>query len=372
MTASVDTASALTITELSGQGRTVRLAGRALPYRPFDLEGTQRINIEYYGGNPQGSPTVMGGEFQPTKLAGYWKDKYLGQPETNPTTGNAQSPFTVDGTTVDNVRDAARITDSIRAEGQLCLVTWDEQTRQGFLRRFKQSWHNRHDLEWEIDFEWIGDGDELGNAVLQEQGGVSEAQGVIDADYQRLVIAAQPDFPPDPTFISPLDSAVNALATTTTQLQGAVHNLATQANDPLDAVRRTVAVLNSVSSQAQDVIDVAQGQPAQTMIADVSPGSATLGQSLRAAAFARATTRAARQMKRDAIIRASVMAATVQSSLLGTYIARDGDDLRDVSRKFYQTPFEWRRLMTFNELSSAELDAGQLVLVPRIPQGGTT
>ena len=52
--------------------------------------------------------------------------------------------------------------------------------------------------------------------------------------------------------------------------------------------------------------------------------------------------------------------------LLGRYMARGGQDLRDVAAQFYGDSNEWRRLLSFNLLSSSELSSGQLLLIPTI------
>ena len=65
----------------------------------------------------------------------------------------------------------------------------------------------------------------------------------------------------------------------------------------------------------------------------------------------------------------STLGAVLESDLLGVYYARSGETLRDVSRAYYNAPDQWRELMLYNDLTTPELVAGQLVLIPRMSQG---
>ena len=55
-----DLVSFFQVEELTGDKRVLRLSGRALPYRPFELSGTQRHSVEWYPGSPIGTLQVYG------------------------------------------------------------------------------------------------------------------------------------------------------------------------------------------------------------------------------------------------------------------------------------------------------------------------
>ena len=79
--------------------------------------------------------------------------------------------------------------------------------------------------------------------------------------------------------------------------------------------------------------------------------------------------RQARESVRQAIEREKASTWRTADQQIGVYVAVGGDDLRAVSRTFYGTPHEWRRLMTYNGLSSSLCTAGQVLLIPPLVEG---
>ena len=116
------------IRELSGDKREVRLTGRALPYRPFHLVGTQRVDATWLPGSSEATLTVLGAAEEPTQINGKWKQKYLSQ---------AEKPFQLDNEQVATAQSAIELMNSIRLRGQLVEVTWMAETRRGIITRFE-------------------------------------------------------------------------------------------------------------------------------------------------------------------------------------------------------------------------------------------
>lgn len=86
---------------------------------------------------------------------------------------------------------------------------------------------------------------------------------------------------------------------------------------------------------------------------------------LQAQLYVRESISDARRMRDEAEARRRALDAG-PGFTLGTYRAREGDDLRDVSQMYYGTPTQWRSLMLYNELTTTELYAGQYVAIPRL------
>src|SRR5262245_12238919 len=139
-----------TVQELSGDGRTLELTSRALPYRPFTLEGEHRVEVTWYPGNPVGTAQVLGAKETTTSINGWWKDRFLGDVDVS-----APALASVDGTPITSARQLAETVDDIRRKGQLLEVVWNHLARRGFITSFRQTWHTIKDLEWEIEFTWI-------------------------------------------------------------------------------------------------------------------------------------------------------------------------------------------------------------------------
>lgn len=373
----VNTVSSFVIDELTGEGRSVRMVGRALPYRPFNLNGTQRVETTWYPGNPEATATVLGAAEEPTTITGYWKDKYLsslvevGGGNTTGTGGNQTTPLVVSGERIETCRRAAQVLDDIRRQGQLLRVTWDEQVREGHLTKFEQDWHNVHDLEWRMEFTWIGRGENAGSPTFTQELSVSDTADTLTQQNNALQAAAVPVFPISGLTNEDLTTRLADITRSVDQVSSTVTNLAANTLAPFDAARRTIAVTTALIDKTDSLIGALQARPARGFNASTPDiNTLTMGQIIAAEAYVRGIISVARAMMRASVIRRQVLAASVQSELLGTYVAREGDDLRDVSFIFYRTPFEWRRLMTFNELLTAELAAGQFVLVPYIRRGG--
>ena len=353
-----ETGGSFTITETTAPERIITLAGRALPYRPFTLTGNQRVEVSWYPGNPIGSATVLGSGLDDTTINGWWKEIFLGD-----TTGPA--PFQLNNSPLLTTRDAARAIENFRKGGQLLAVRWDTIIRRGFLKNFEQSWHNNRDLEWKITFAWVDEGEAAGPAVTPSTNSISDAFSAFQNIQYRMEEASFPTFPLSDTFGLELLNLLGSIYSTIGTLQGLLTNLARHSTTPRDAARRTVAVAGALAAAAKQLVALLASQPPMAMWSSTTPGMLRFGQTLRAALFATTLNDLARDLMREAVRRQVELAAQIQSELLAQYVMREGEDLRDVSRQFYNTPFEWRRLMTYNGLRGAETYPGQLVLVPR-------
>ena len=74
--------------------------------------------------------------------------------------------------------------------------------------------------------------------------------------------------------------------------------------------------------------------------------------------------RDAKKARNEGTLRAR-MATARPGDIRAQHIAREGEDLRDVSALYYGTPSHWRALMLYNGLPSSDLEVGQDVLIPR-------
>lgn len=371
----VNTVSPFVIKELSGDGRELRLVGRGLPYRPFTLKTVQRMETTWYPGNPEATATLLGAAEDPTTIQGAWKDKFISQEvevtdiSNGTPTPNVTYPITLDGEPVDTVRFAVFVVDDIIRKGQLLEVTWDEQTRHGHLKEFEKSWQNIHDLEWTMTFEWISRGEPTGPSVVTTETSVGDTATTLEEQNRQLQEAAEPSFPVSNDFSSALSDRLDTINTSVNSARNTSSSLARLAVSPFEAARRTVAVCSALISECSALAEFME-ENVFISVNTVRPiDQLTFGERIAAAKYAKGVVSLARVLRRTAIIRRSVIASQIENQLLGIYTARDGDDLRSVSQQYYSTPFEWRRLMLFNQLPSPQLYAGQLILVPKINSG---
>jgi hypothetical protein len=359
-----NTASAFIIQELSGDQRTLRLVERALPYRPFSLTGSQRVETVWYPGSPIATQQVFGAREESTTIRGMWKDRFI-KPRTQGIALSTPSA-TLSGQPIEDVLALAKIVDDMRRKGQQVQVSWDEIARVGTIKQFKQSWQRRQDLEWEIEFEWASQGDAPTPSLVQRDTTSGDISSQTSTQVQRTSSDATTDLPLAPNYFALVNNRVGALLGSSTLLTTLATSQTTSAVGPDDAIRHATGTLGAIAVQAQSLMDATQSAPPATLFFGSAPASVPLGRVLAVVAYNRTLRNDGRDMRDDATTRREQLARQVGADLLATYRARSGQDLRDVSLRFYRTPNEWRRLLTFNGLATSELTAGQLVLVPRL------
>lgn len=411
--------STLFISELTGDRNILQLRGRTLPYRPLTFEGGMRAEFTWYPGNPVATVQMLGADEKTTSINGMWKDKFVrsrndvGLPVLTGSTGVA----TFNGQRIADVRDLVEIVDAFRMRGQLIELSWDQFKRQGIFIRFRQTWQRREDVEWEMEFQWINRG--------EPQTPVAFAPSVPDLDISNQISDAV-------TGLTTIIEAPFALVTTINNeiteiietIEGAVGSLSDIANkaidatlSPLEAVRSTLAAIQTIKAEAQAILDLTETVPARALrqaasiellVNQVAAGSdvavtetqtqteagaittvsvsstgavnalqttsetqtsaiaeITHEESLEAEVYKRDVRAAARNVRSVAAQREQELEAqTVRVPNVIVFSATADSDLRDVATRFYDNPEEWKSLLIYNNFDSSKLEAGQIVLVP--------
>lgn len=375
-----NTVSSFTIEQLGGEERRIRLVGRGLPYRPFSLKTTQRVELTWLPGSPQATATVLGPTEEPTTINGWWKDRFLGE-DVDITVSNifanpgprASAPFTINGLPMNTAREAADVMDAIVREGTIVEVKWDEDVRHGYLIEFEKKWHNIHDLEWDMKFEWISRGEPTVPGVFGQEVSLSDLSstlGALGADLSDF--AFDPGFAVNLKFFDDLTSLVAAVEAGIDSIQNAVATVVDVATTPANALRSAVASCTGIAGRAEEIRDLCESRVSGTVNGLVPINNQTSEQRSQEALYVTGVSSRATAIRREAVLRHATLIKNLNTTLLSTYTARAGDDLRDVSRLFYGTPFQWRQLMVFNGFDDAELEAGELVLVPVQTDEGST
>lgn len=351
----VDTSSAFQITELSGDRRALVLTGRGLPYRPYTLKTKQRIDLTWYPGNPVATATVLGAAEEPTTIQGMWKDKFIGEPGAIVFAGND----------VTNVRDAAGIVDELVRSGRPLEVTWDLTTRHGHLTSFEKSWTTTRDLQWSMTFDWISRGEGISPVVVVIDVALGDAVGTLRQLATDLNDATEAPFSTDPSFQETLRNAMDTIEERVAEMFALAEGLARTGLSPVDAVRRAISVANNLVIQLQELafflkLEVAA---ARNIFAE------RFQDKLNAEIYVRTLLSRTRDLRDVAIAHRAAFARQIQTELLGTHAVREGDDLRDLAQRYYGSPFEWRRIFLYNNLSTPALSRGQVLLIPRASVG---
>jgi len=173
--------STLTIEEIGvGQGRTAKvlvLSGSGLPKAGVEWASETRMVTTWYPGNgEEASQQVLGPAELPTSMSGVWAITMLSRTPAFLTDENGTNPITYPHT-------LREIIDSMWRGGHRLRVTWavtDQKRnkkdnpfpesdfaldnvnakviREGRIKKFSCNFRRMQDIDWTLDFEWLGRG----------------------------------------------------------------------------------------------------------------------------------------------------------------------------------------------------------------------
>jgi len=142
----------VTITEQSGQRRTITLRERALPHRPVTWGGRHRTKLTWYQGNPVATQQVLGPEETSTTFTGTWHDRFI----------RGSILVDDDPAPISTAQRAVRLFTEIRRSGVELNVVWGLEVLRGVLVDFRVDWDRAEDCSWTMEFEWNSrDGDSV-------------------------------------------------------------------------------------------------------------------------------------------------------------------------------------------------------------------
>ena len=356
------------------------LTGRALPYRPVTLEGTQELEVVWYPGFANATAQALGPHEEKTTIKGFWKDRFLQTVDV----GTAPAQFK--GLDVNSAAELIEAADSFRRLGYQVQVTWQNVQRIGFITRLSQSWHTEHDCEWEIEFTWTGRQEQtiksnlppvqnytdyanrLTTALLE-----SGAYQSITAGLNTLNSAVATVNSGTQDFGTAISLALGQIANATQALVNLSQNVATAAQLGAGAVSQATGLLSGLSRSYTIVADALDRNESTIKFgyaqsALYATGENTFASQLVADTQFSQTTNTLRGLAQQTTEWAK-QAQTVDTPAPDwIYVASEGDDLRRVATLYYGDPAAWIRLAEYNGLSSSLLVAGQQVNVPPTQQ----
>lgn len=410
---------ALIISELTGPRNTLELRGRALPYRPLPLEGGMRAEFTWYPGNPVATVQMLGADEKATTINGMWKDRFLRSISDIgvPILVGRTAVATLNGRQVADVRSLVRVVDGFRLRGQLLEFRWDEQIRHGILLRFRSTWQRREDVEWEMEFGWVSRGEPITPIAFSPPIPNIDISNRINDAIEGLRTVATAPF----ALVTTVSGEITNILEVMSSAGAALNDIAGKATQailsPLDVARSTLAAIQTVKAQADAMRDLMESVPAramrqastiETLASRVVAGgtisttettvqtqggeATTVGvsvvgataalkttsrtqtsgiaaitheEAIEAEAYRRSVKEEARSVRNIAAIREQELEAqTTRVPNVTAFAVAEDDDLRDVATRFYGNPEEWKRLLTYNNLSTSKLSAGQILLVP--------
>jgi len=377
------------IRELTGKCREVLLTGWCLPFRPVTDSMKQRMKVEYYPGATEAVAQVFGPNHTDQTVAGVFLTRYMADEDCFLYHEGKSFDITRGGTAPSRVDTAERARDilkSICKAGQEVVVNWgvDPFTSQsrGLVRAANFKIHQAQRIEWEIEFEWVADG-----------------LASLTPDLPKL--------PPDPKslydklndFINKVQEGINDLGDAYNEY--VVQNLR-KLNTTLDRVNNLVQsgiglagkpaqfakdVAVTCQNVKQDIVDtqssmlnvaaqyVAVATEWQALAGGMSfmPWSSTAEKpddSVDAQTKAVTTSLEASRLLNEALWQAHLISnyaiGQITPAVLDIYTAKTGDTLRKVSFVYYQTPNRWQDIADYNGITSDNLDAGDVLIIPAV------
>jgi len=403
--------SGLTIVETAGMQRGVRLQGRAGPFKGVEFGGSMRAEITHYAGNPIASIQVLGAEEAPTTFKGKWKRRYFAANEfiTDPMEAEFIVVDAQGMRTLVQVPDMVAYVDSIRRAGQLLEVNWAEILRVGILKKFTPTFMSRMEVEWEMEFEWISQG-EVHVETRPRTNSLSDVEQLMAKSVGDIVAAVDqqpaperfenstvtvptdpegpvyPDGPSDAAAIAnsiaPVGASVGQAVASFLrdgEVQARVNRLVAQYAGIRDAAasvvdgiggvgtatRTTIAVLFGIRADAVFLREYALRTTTEALFGVTDAALVGVADLLTASAVTRRFGAGVLQTRNDANQVRSDLEREVEPELFAIITAREGQNLRDVSFQYYGTTDGWRFLKQYNRTDSSELTAGQVIFVPR-------
>lgn len=378
------------IEELTGDQRILSLRGRAMPYRPIAFDTKHRISSTAYGGFSQKTQQPLGAETGTTTISGSWKTLYLNGPEKTGVNSRVDSPSTdIDNRELTTASDMCETVDDFIRKGQLVKVSWAHLRRIGRLSKFIQKWHNAHDCEWEIEFDFIGRDESLKTGT-QPAPSVSDTSQQASKAYKDVDDATSFDSVPDldQSFASAVDTHVSALQQGVLALDDTVRSRAIGISTDLDSTRRAIAGCQFVENTASAFIDELTGRVAATAVAfdasavslgvgvtsfTVSPyrdlRGAEPGQVVSAAIAMAQAAAAARRLKNVCGRQRIALAKASEANVIAVVMIKEEEDLRDLALRYYGTADGWTTIRKFNGFPGSQVDPGTVVLIPSSSAG---
>lgn len=381
-TSALDTTSTFTLLEAGGI--TLDLTRRALPYLPLSISGKQRAEFTWYPGSPQATVQMLGPSEDAITISGYWKDRFLAG------SGDAK----VNNQAVATVADLVATVDNMRRQGRQVTLTWAGLRRIGHVTSFTQTWHNTHDVEWEIEFSVLSHEDTkvaAGNTPAVNLAGIANdattqafntRNGIFGtvraatAQGTEVLAGRNAEFgiegPAGLNLLQQVNAALTEFDTQATVFASTIANYAQSATalitSPSNTVRDIIATCSSTITQVANATGTLVDSALTEWYAVVSPNGldgVPFGLQVSGRSYQQQVKNAARSVVSFCAVTRYSLGEQLQGQVQRTFVAPSDLDLRDVSRQFYGTPDQWRFLMIYNNLQTSRLLAGQVIIVPQ-------
>lgn len=347
-------------------GLVVPLAGWSAPLRGGDggeisFGRVQRKKTVWYPGSRVGMQQIIGPKLEPTKINGYWPERYLGT-----------------DVPIDLVETFEAITDS----GSQVRIDWQTRSLVGTIGDFR--WvpgdpvGGLTDITWSLTFDPVSDGadtrtpprvqgqransrDDMVDAAQQAAGVVTSIQDFVsgvDSFVGLASVAFQPEKKELEDLVSQLNQAVTDEAQLAAQMVDDIDLTSQAVSGAATTTARAVVLLGEVSQRVADIF------PARVVVSDDL--ASVLNDAVQRLDLADQATLAMEQQfaSRVAFEREARPAAYVRIPAVA------GSDLREVAIEYYGNADLWIRIAERNGLEDSRIpeDVTEIVVPLSLPE----
>lgn len=333
--------------------RVLRLQGQSLPYRPVSWSGKQRVITKWYGGNPEATQQVLGPIEEPTTdVKGAWRLRKL----ANDPAVLVENEQRFSLNTPELVRDAM---ESIGRSGQEVRVSWGGIIRFGRIATWKFTHHRLEDIDWEVTFDWKSRGQKVNR--------VSDTELIRNLSFLETVFQAFAD-------AANAMERVNNIAEDTadevirrgrlvqagvSRAVALVDRTVKNVKLPLEVINSFVAISSNIRSQVRGIVDEVGNTPAE-----LTATSDNATDMLKSWTAFHTTRQNAEQVARESRRQEDDRLRRVKPQYLDVVVGRQGQSLRDLSRRYYGTSDSWQLIADANGLANSFLEGGEVILIP--------
>lgn len=377
------------IRELTGKCREVVLTGWCLPFRPVADSTKQRMKVEYYPGATEAVAQVFGPHHTDQTIGGVFLTRYMANEDhflyhegSNFNTAKGGSA----PSRVDNAERAKDILKAICKAGQEVVVNWGVEPftaeNRGLVRACNFKIHQAQRIEWEVEFEWVADG--LASMTPELPAPTPDPKSLYDKLSDLIEMAQEGLNDLGDAYNEYVVQNLRKLNTTLDRVNNLVKSVAELQGKPAQFARDVLVTCQNVK---QDIVDT------QNAMLDFCAHYTSVGTEWKALAggmsfmpwsstaekpddSADEQTRAALlSMEVDRLLNESLWQANVLSvyakslivpTVIDIYTAKTGDTLRKVSMVYYGTPNRWQDIADYNGITSDNLVAGDVVIIPAV------
>lgn len=369
------------VRQIENPARVIILQGRSLPYQGVAWGGTMELDVSWFPGNPVASVQVIGPREKSTTIVGKWKDLFLASRQNHgvlanfpPLTRASRPDATVRGGTTFKsagsvpsdfaerarvLRDAFRL---LRKEGGLVQVEWGSIVRFGFVKETTFTHDREEDIDYEITFEFLGDTPSQPKPLLPQIELLSLLKALLallDALINTLlsaIFAAQ-------QWLTRINQFINKIGSFITELLDAISKLGDFAFAPANVLGNIRRQLTAIRLAARDLFANLDNQRSAAVEAAFlgNPAAVALNNLLQQRVRANVQEIAA-----EAARQANLISQMSSPALLGTITMPGGTTLRDVARRFFGNPDDWRVIAEFNGFGGSIVPRGTIVRIPRV------